>query len=61
MIKLSYIRPECEYRKPMSLLYKLYYMSIIFTEKTIIDSLIQRQRNTPTPQAIDRGKHKLLE
>jgi hypothetical protein len=34
-IQLSYIRLECEYRKPMSLLYKLYYMNLVFTEKTI--------------------------
>jgi hypothetical protein len=34
-IKLSYIQPECEYRKPISLLYKIYYMNIVFTEKTI--------------------------
>jgi hypothetical protein len=34
-IKLSYIRPECEHRKPMSLLYNIYYMIIVFTKKTI--------------------------
>jgi hypothetical protein len=34
-IKLSYIRLECKHRKQISLLYKLYYMGIVFIEKTI--------------------------
>jgi hypothetical protein len=36
-------------------------MNIIFTEKTNIDSLIEQQQNTPTPQAIDRGQCTPLE
>jgi hypothetical protein len=60
-IKLSYIRLECEYRKPMTLLYKLYYMNIVFIDKTIIDSFIEQQQKTPIPQAIDRGQRKPLE
>jgi hypothetical protein len=43
----------------MSLLYKLYYTNIVFIEKTI-DSLIEQQQNTPTPQGIDWGQHKPL-
>jgi hypothetical protein len=60
-IKLSYIRPECEYRKPMSLLYKHYYMRYCLYTEDYIDSLIEQQWNTPIPQAIDRWQHKLLE
>jgi hypothetical protein len=26
-----------------------------------IDSLVEQQRNTPIPQAIDQGQHKLLQ
>jgi hypothetical protein len=33
-INLSYIRLECEYRKLIFLLYKIYYTIIVFTEKT---------------------------
>jgi hypothetical protein len=54
-IKLSYIRPECEYRKPMSLLNKYYYMIYCLYTEDYIDSLIEQQWNTPIPQAIDRG------
>jgi hypothetical protein len=60
-IKLSYIRPKCEYRNPMSLLYKLYYTRYCLYTEDYIDSLIEQQRNNLTPQAIDRGQHKLLE
>jgi hypothetical protein len=60
-IKLSYIRLECEYRKPISLLYKHYYMRYCLYTEDYINSLIEQQRNTPIPQAIDRGQHKLLE
>jgi hypothetical protein len=59
--KLSYIRPEYEYRKPMSLLYKHYYMRYCLYTKDYIDSLIEQQQNTPIPQAIDRGQCKVLE
>jgi hypothetical protein len=59
-IKLPYLQLECEYRKPMSLLYKLYYMIIVFRKKTL-SSLIEQQWNTPTPQAIDQGQCKPLE
>jgi hypothetical protein len=60
-IKLSYIRLECEYRKPISLLYKHYYMRYCLYTEDYINSLIEQQRNTPIPQAIDWGQHKLLE
>jgi hypothetical protein len=60
-IKLSYIRPECEYRIPMSLLCKHYYTRYCPYTEDYIDSLVEKQRNTPIPQAIDRGQHKLLE
>jgi hypothetical protein len=60
-IKLSYIRLECEYRKPMSLSYKHYYMRYCRYTEDYIDSLVEKQRNTPIPQAIDRGQCKLLE
>jgi hypothetical protein len=59
MIKLSHIQPECEYRKSMSLLYKLYYTNIIFTEKIIIDSH-RVAAETPTPHAIYQGQCKPL-
>jgi hypothetical protein len=36
-------------------------MNIVFTDKTIIDSLVDQQRDTPTPQAIGRGRCKPLE
>jgi hypothetical protein len=36
-------------------------MNIVFTDKTIIDSLVDQQRDTPTPQAIDWGRRKPLE
>jgi hypothetical protein len=52
-IKLSYIRPEGEYRKPMSLLYKHYYTGYCLYTEDYIDSLVEQQRNTPVPQAID--------
>jgi hypothetical protein len=45
----------------MSLLYKIYDTNIVFTDQTIIDSLVEQQWNTPTPQAIDRGQHSPLE
>jgi hypothetical protein len=48
-IKLSYIRPECEYRKPISLLYKLYYMKYYLYTEDYIDSLVEQQRSTPIP------------
>jgi hypothetical protein len=52
-IKLSYIWPECEYRKPMSLLYKLYYMIIVFTKKTISTlSLSSSRKLQPHRQSI---------
>jgi hypothetical protein len=60
-IKLSYIQLECEYKKPISLLYKHYYMRYCLYTEDYINSLIEQQRNTPIPQAIDRGQHKLLE
>jgi hypothetical protein len=60
-IKLSYIWLECEYRKPISLLYKHYYMRYCLYTEDYINSLIEQQRNTPIPQAIDWGQHKLLE
>jgi hypothetical protein len=60
-IKLSYIWPECEYRKPMSLLYKYYYMRYYLYIEDYIDSLVEQQWNTPIPQEIDRGQRKLLE
>jgi hypothetical protein len=60
-IKLSYIRPKCEYRKPLSLLYKYYYMRYCLYTKDYIDSLIELQQNTPIPQAINQWQCKLLE
>jgi hypothetical protein len=57
----SYVCPECEYRKPMSLLYKHYYMRYCLYIEGYIDSLVEQQQNTPIPQAIDRGQRKLLE
>jgi hypothetical protein len=54
MIKLSYIRIECEYKNPMYLLYKLYYMGYCLYTEDYINSLIEQQWNNPTPQAIDR-------
>jgi hypothetical protein len=48
-IKLSYIRLECEYRNPMSLLYNLYYTRYCLYMEDYIDSLIEQQRNNPTP------------
>jgi hypothetical protein len=59
-IKLSYIRLECKYRKPISLVYKHYYMGYCLYTEDYIDSLIGQQRNTPIPQAINQGQHKLL-
>jgi hypothetical protein len=44
---LSYIRPECKHRKPMSLLYKYYYMRYCLYTEDYIDSLIEQQQNTP--------------
>jgi hypothetical protein len=60
-IKLSYIRQECEYRKPMSFLYKHYYMGYCLYTEDYIDSFVEQQRNTPIPQAINRGQRKLQE
>jgi hypothetical protein len=60
-IKLSYIRPEFEYRKPMSLFYKHYYTKFCLYTEDYIDSLVKQQGNTPIPLAIDRGQRKLLE
>jgi hypothetical protein len=60
-IKLSYIWLECEYRKPMFLLYKHYYMGYCPYTEDYIDSLVEQQRNTPIAQVIDWGQHKLLE
>jgi hypothetical protein len=60
-IKLPYIRPECEYKKPMSLLYKQYYMRYCLYTEDYIDAMVKQQRNTPISQAIERGQHKLLE
>jgi hypothetical protein len=60
-IKLSYIWPECEYRKPLSLLYKHYYTGYHVYTVDYIDSLIEQQRSTPIPEAIDHGQRKLLE
>jgi hypothetical protein len=45
----------------MSLLYKHYYTRYCLYAEDYIDSLVERQRNTTIPQAIDRGQHKLLE
>jgi hypothetical protein len=45
----------------MSLLNKHYYMRYCLYTEDYIDSLIEQQRNTPIPHAIDRGQHKLLE
>jgi hypothetical protein len=39
----------------MSLLYKHYYMRYCLYIEDYIDSLIEQQRNTPIPQAINRG------
>jgi hypothetical protein len=60
-IKLSYIWPEYEYRKQMSLLCKHYYRKYGFYIEDYIDSLVEQHWNTPIPQAIDLGQHKLLE
>jgi hypothetical protein len=48
-IKLSYVRPECEYRKPMSLLNKYYYTIYCLYIEDYIDSLVEQQQNTPIP------------
>jgi hypothetical protein len=48
-MKFSYIRAECEYRKPMSLLYKHYYMGYCLYTEDYIDSLVKKQRNNATP------------
>jgi hypothetical protein len=45
----------------MSLLYKYYYTKYCLYTEDYIDSLVEQQRNKPTPQAIDQGQHKLLE
>jgi hypothetical protein len=60
-IKLSYIRPECECRKLMYLLYKHYYMRYCLYTEDYIDSLIEQQRNIPIPTGNRPGQHKLLE
>jgi hypothetical protein len=36
-------------------------MNIVFADKTIIDSLLEQEWETPTPQAIDQGQRKPLE
>jgi hypothetical protein len=43
-IKLSYIQSECEHRKLMFLLYKLYYTRILSLQKNYVDSLVEQQR-----------------
>jgi hypothetical protein len=45
----------------MSLLYKHYYRKYYLYIEDYIDSLVDKQRNTPITQAIDRGQRKLLE
>jgi hypothetical protein len=45
-MKLSYIWLECEYRKPMSLLYKLSYTNIVFAEKTILTLSLSNNGNS---------------
>jgi hypothetical protein len=59
-IKLLYIWPEGEHIILMSLLYKLYYMEYCLYKKTR-STLSMISSGTPTPQAINQGKHKLLE
>jgi hypothetical protein len=54
-------RPECEHINPIFLLYKLYYTGYCLYTEGYIDSLVEQQRNNPTPQAIDLGQRKLLE
>jgi hypothetical protein len=39
----------------MSLLYKLYYTKYCLYIEDYINSLVEQQRNKPTPQAIDPG------
>jgi hypothetical protein len=36
-------------------------MNIVFTDKTIINSLVEQQWKAPTPQAVNRGQRKPLE
>jgi hypothetical protein len=60
-IKLSYIRPQHEYIKPMPLLYKLSYTEYCLYTEDYIDCLVEQQRNNPTPQAINWGHHTPLE
>jgi hypothetical protein len=45
----------------MSLLNKYYYTRYCLDIEDYIDSLIEQQRNTPIPQAIDRGQRTPLE
>jgi hypothetical protein len=45
----------------MSLLNKYYYTRYCLYTEDYIDSLIEQQRNTPIPQAIDRGQLTPLE
>jgi hypothetical protein len=45
----------------MSLLNKYYYTRYYLYTEDYIDSLIEQQRNTPIPQAIDRGQRTPLE
>jgi hypothetical protein len=59
-IKLSYIRQECEHIKPMPLLYKLYYMIIIFTEKTISTLLSSSSRKLQPHRQLIGGQRKPL-
>jgi hypothetical protein len=45
----------------MYLLYKHYYKRYCLYTEDYINSLIEQQWNTPTPQAIDWGQRKLLD
>jgi hypothetical protein len=45
----------------MSLPYKFYYIEYCLYRQDYIDSLVEQQRNTPTPRAIDQGQHTPLE
>jgi hypothetical protein len=45
----------------MSLLNKYYYTRYCLYKEDYIDSLIEQQRNTPIPEAINRGQRMPLE
>jgi hypothetical protein len=45
----------------MSLLNKYYYTRYCLYKEDYIDSLIEQQRNTPIPEAINRGQRMILE